>query len=100
VAAARLEGDAPVLGQALLADVELGEDLDARDDRALERPRDAARPLLERAGHTIAHADAAALGLDVDIRGLALDPLGDDLIDEPLDLLASGRVRGLLHVVG
>ena len=83
VHAAPVDGqrEAPVLGHALLGDVEVGHDLDARDDAhrhpALDRGR--------RAQHAVdaeQHARVALLGVDVDVRGALLDRLGDDRVDE------------------
>ena len=74
------EGDASVLGNAVLGDVEAGHDLEARRDAALDR--------LRRAGDLVEHAvdaepDAEVVGarLDVDVRGALLEGLAQDQVD-------------------
>ena len=80
LAAARAEGDAAVLRHAALGDVELGHDLQAGRDAALDR--------LRRAGHLVQHAvdpeaDAQVVRrrLDVDVRCPLLQGLAEDQVD-------------------
>ena len=85
-----------ILREAPLHDVELGDDLDPGDDRRLEVARLLRHALvIEDPIHAIAHADAIAEGLDVDIRGARGDRLGEDLIDQRDH---RGRISGFLHV--
>src|SRR5262249_52400206 len=68
VAAGELDSDSPILGQALLGDVQLAHHLDAADDRvlvALRRLDD----LLKDAVHTEADDQLALHRLDVDVGG-------------------------------
>ncbi len=73
--------EAPVLGHAPLGDVEVGHDLDPRDDAG-------GHPALDRRGrreHAVdaeQHARVPLLGVDVDVGGALLDRLGDDRVDE------------------
>ena len=80
---ATLDGqpDAAVLGQAPLGDVEVGHDLDARDDAADHAPGHGGRAG-EHAVDAEAHAHLVALGLEVDVRCALLDRLGDDRVHE------------------
>ena len=93
VLAAEADADAAVHREALLGDVEVGHDLDAGDDRALEAVQ------LRRHVHLVQHAvDAVAdaqlrlLRLDVDVRRALAIGLGDDPVHELDDggLLALG----------
>ncbi len=79
--------EATVLGHALLGDVEVGHDLDARDDAH----RHAALDGGGRRQHAVdaeQHLGVALLGVDVDVGGALLDRLGDDRVHE----LDDGRV--------
>ena len=79
--------EAAVLGHALLGDVEVGHDLDARDDRRCHLALDRGG----RGEHAVdaeQHPRVALLGVDVDVRGALLDGLGDDRVHE----LDDGRV--------
>ena len=89
VAAVDDQADAPVLGQALLGDVQLGHDLDARDHAGGHPPRHGG-DVLQDAVDPEAHAQLAPFGREVDVGGAALDRLGDELVDE----LDYGRVVG------
>ena len=79
--------EAAVLGHALLGDVQVGHDLDARDHAhrhlALDR-----RGRMEHAVDAKLHARVSLLGVQVDVRGALLDGLGDERVDE----LDDGRV--------
>ncbi len=88
------EGEATVLGHALLGDVEVGHDLDAGDDAH-------GHPALDGGGGCEHAVDAeenlgvALLGVYVDVGGALLDGLGDDRVHE----LDDGRVAvGLVDV--
>ena len=89
------EADASVLRQALLGDVELRHDLDARDDQR----RDGAPALQDFAQHAVdaeAHHQAVFERLDVDVRGVFLHRLREHRVDETDD----GRVVFALEQVG
>ena len=86
--------EASVLGHALLGDVEVGHDLDARDDAH-------GHPALDGGGgreHAVdaeEHACVALLGVHVDVGGALLDRLGDDRVHELDDRrVAVGLVDG------
>ena len=88
------QADASVLRQALLGDVELGHDLDARDDQR----RDRAPALQHFAQHAVdaeAHHQAVLERLDVDVGGVFLHRLREHGVDEPDD----GRVVFALEQV-
>ena len=71
-----------VLRQAALGDVELGQDLDARDDGGAEpgrRRADLAQPAMD----PVAHPQMVALGLDVDVGGAHPHRVGEQLVDQP-----------------
>ena len=79
-----LQADAPVLRQALLGDVELRHDLDARDHQR----RDRALGLQHLAQHAVdaeAHDQAVLERLDVDVGGVLLDRLGEHGVDQADD---------------
>src|SRR5580700_6172147 len=88
-AAQNLNLDAAVLRQAALGDIELGHQLQARDDGAFELAR---RRFLveEHAVHAEAHPELFLERLDVDVAGAVFDGLRDHGIDQPDD----GRFRG------
>ena len=96
-AARDAQRDAAVLRQALLGDVELRHDLDARYD---ER-RDGAFRLQHLAQHAVdaePHRHAVLVRLDVDVRGVVLDRLRQQRVDEPDDrrfVVAVDQVRRL-----
>ena len=76
--------DAAVLGPAPLGDVELGENLDAREDGA-EEPSGGAVSLDQYAVDPVADANAVLERLDVDVRRPKLHGLGNHQVDEPDD---------------
>jgi hypothetical protein len=82
-----LEGDAAVLREALLRDVERRHDLHARGDRRHELLRGALGDV-ELAVDPVAHDDVALLRLDVDVARALADGLGEEAVD-PRD---DGRV--------
>jgi hypothetical protein len=73
--------DPPVLGQALLGDVHVRQDLDAGDDRApvFQRQVD---DLVEVAVHPVADAEARLVGLEMDVARAPLDGVDEGLVDE------------------
>ena len=72
----------PSCGNALLGDVELRHDLDARNDRAVVALVDRVHGLVEDAVDAVLDDDDVFLRLDVDVRGAALDGVEDDRVDE------------------
>ncbi len=95
------ERDAAVLRQALLGDVETRHDLDARDDQRRHR----ALGLQHLAQHAVdAEADHEPVleRLDVDVRAVFLDRLGQERVDQPDDrrlVLALEQVGNLRDVL-
>ena len=85
----------PSCGNALLGDVELAHDLDARDD-AGDHPLRHAGDLVEDAVDAEADAHVALLGLEVDVGGALVDRLAEDRVDE----LDDRRVVGGLAQLG
>ena len=81
-AAAHAQLEAAVLRHALLGDVELRHDLDARNDRAVVPLVDRVHRLVEHAVDPVLDDDDVLLRLDVDVRGAALDRVEDDRVDE------------------
>ena len=75
-----LLGDAPVLRQALLGDVERALDLDAADDAVHEGARRAARDV-ELAVDAVADDDLLLLRLDVDVARALLHRLQEERVD-------------------
>ncbi len=92
---ADLHLDAAVLREALLGDVELGHDLDARDQRRLDAPRQV-QQVVEHAVDPVADLQRVGIGLDVDVARAVLDGLGEDQVDE----LDDGRVARFVQQVG
>jgi hypothetical protein len=89
MAALDREPDAPVLRDALLRDIQVRHDLHARDDAGGHAPRHGG-DVLQHAVDAEAHAHLFAIGREMDIGGVHLHGLGDDLVDE----LDDGRVVG------
>ena len=90
LAPALLALDAAVLGAALLREVAAGEELDARDHRLVDDPRDQV-DVVEDAVDAQPHEGELALGLEVDVGGPLLEGVGEDVV-EGLD---HGRGRGV-----
>ena len=65
--------EAAVLRHALLGDVELRHDLDARNDRAMEPLVDRPHRRLQHAIDPVLHVHGVVLRFDVDVAGAALD---------------------------
>ncbi len=87
LAAAVVDRHAAVLRLASLGDVDVAHDLEARDDTVL----DALGRTLHRVKHAVdavPHPHVVLGRLDVDVRGVVLDGLADQQVDEPHD----GRV--------
>ena len=93
------EGDAAILRHAALGDIEVGEDLDTRDDgeRHAERRR---VHLVERAVHAVADLEVLLEGLDVNIGGAVGDGLVEDEVDEADDGGGGGGALDALLVGG
>ena len=99
--ARQAQGDAAILGQALLGDIEARHDLDARGDDAVQhllRLDDVAQNTIQ----AEAHHGARLEGLDVNIRGALAHRLGQQGIDQAHDgrvVLALQQVRRLGQVL-
>ena len=91
LAPALLALDAAVLGPALLGEVAAGEQLDARDHRLVDDPRDQV-DVVEDAVDAQPHEGQLALGLEVDVGGALLEGVGQDVV-EGLDHRARPRGR-------
>ena len=76
-----LDGQAAVLGQAALGDVELADDLDAAHNARMAGNGNA-HGLHEHAVDAVTHTQRVLLGLDMDVRGALLDGLGEHLIHQ------------------
>ena len=94
--------EASVLRHALLGDVELGHDLDARDDRAVEAAVDRPHRRLQHAVDAVLHVHRVVAGLDVNVARPALNRGVDGRVDQPDDGAGIGRqlVDGQLLVAG
>lgn len=73
--------DPAVLGEALLGDVHVRQDLDAGDDRAAVFQRQA-DDLVEVAVHPVADTEARLVRLEVDVARAPLDGVDKGLVDE------------------
>jgi hypothetical protein len=96
-AAGDAQADAAVLRQALLGDVEARHDLDARDQQRRHRTL-GLQHLAQHAVDAEAHDEPVLEGLDVDVRGVFLDGLGQHGVDQADDrrvVLALQQVGGL-----
>ena len=76
------ELEASVLRDPLFCDVELGHDLDARDDRAVKLLGDRPHRGLQNPIDSILHVHGVIAGLDVNVAGAPLDRREDRRIDE------------------
>ncbi|MNZ92510.1 hypothetical protein D3C78_1115370 [compost metagenome] len=93
-ARAQAQADAPVLRQAFFRDVEVGHDLQARDQCRMQGPvglHDFAQVAVD----AKAHAGMALVGLDVDVAGAVARGLGEQGVEHADD----GRVVGGLQQV-
>ena len=101
-AAADLERDAPVLGHALLGDVQLGHDLDPRHQQGRQFAL-GLHHLTQDAVDTKADHQAFFEGFDVDVRGVLFDRLAEDGVDQADDrrvVFLLQQVFGFLHLFG
>ena len=96
-AASHLELDAAVLRQPPLGDVQLGHDLEPRDDRVAQLHR-RLHHFVEHAVDAVADAELLLVGLDVDVRRVALDGVGEDQVHELDDRGVLGFARQLADV--
>ncbi len=78
------QADAAVLGQALFGNVQLGHDLDPRDDHRCQRPG-RLQHFTQDTVHPQADRQAILEGLDMDIRGVLLDRFGQQRVDQADD---------------
>ncbi len=88
--------DAAVLRQALLGDVELGHDLQARDQRRVQRLV-GLHHLAQRAVDAKAHRARALVGLDVDVARAVLGGLREQRVEHADDRRVVGRLQQVLH---
>ena len=98
-AAQDLDLDAAVLRQAALGDIQLGHQLQARDDGGLQLAR---RRFLveEHAVHAEADAEFLLERLDVNVAGALLDGVGDHGVDQADDRRFAGHVAQVFEVGG
>ena len=97
-AVVEVDAGATILGQASLGDVELGQDLDARDDGGGQpdgRCADLAQPAVD----PIADAKMVAIGLDMDVGGLHAERVGQELAHQPHDRRLLGAVDQPLDIL-
>ena len=88
--------DAAVLRQAFLGDVEMAENLHARNDGRLEPLELRGHGhLLQHAVNAVADAEFVLERLEVDVRRAQFDGVGQDLVDEPDD---RGVLGGVVEV--
>ena len=80
--ARHLQLEAAVLRHALLGDVELGHDLDARDDRRMELFGDRPHRRLQHAVDAVLHVHRVVAGLDVDVARAPLNGREDGRIHQ------------------
>ena len=92
-----LDLDAAVLRQALLRDVELGHDLDARDERVLQL-HGQRHHVVEDAVDAEADAELLLVGLDVDVGGAALQRVDEQHVRELDDGRGVGRLAQVAEV--
>ncbi len=83
--AAHAQPEAAVLRHALLGDVELGHDLDARDDGAVRALGDRPHGRLQHAVDAVLDDHRVVLRLDVDVAGAPLDGGEDRRVDQADD---------------
>ena len=84
----------PSCGRAPLGDVEVGHDLDPRDQSGREPPRHGGRVDRD-AVDPVADAQVAVAGVEVDVGGAAPDGVGDDRVDELDHRRVVGRLAKL-----
>src|SRR5690606_4630475 len=84
--------DAPVLGQAALGDVKVGEQLDARGNRRSHGARRRIADVLDDAVDAVTQVQAIIKGFDMDIRGAEVEGAVDDLVDEADDRRFAGKI--------
>ncbi len=97
LAASHLQLDAAVLRQAPLGDVQLRHDLEPRRDRVAQLHR-RLHHLVEHAVDAVADAEFLLVRLDVDVRRVALDGVGEDQVHELDDRRVLGLARQLADV--
>ncbi len=93
-ARAQAQADAAVLGQALFGDVQVGHDLQSRDQRCMQCAV-GLHDFAQVAVHAKAHAGMALVGLDVDVAGAVARGLREQGVEHADD----GRVVGRLQQV-
>ena len=74
----------PVLRSQPIGDVEPRDDLDARDERTGDAPRQRAH-VAQHAIDAVAHRDSLIFGLDVDVAGVRADAIGQQIVHQPRD---------------
>ena len=98
---ADVELDAPVLRDAALGDVQVRQDLDARDDRRLKPVHlRRHRGLVEDTVDAVANGHLVLVGLDMDIASPLVHRLDDDLVDQADDRRLLGHLQQILAAAG
>ncbi len=95
-AAGDAQGDATILGQALLGNIEACHHLDTRGDQRCQHPL-GAQHFAHDTVDAQAHHHMTLVGLDMDIRGALLNGLGEQGIDETNN---GGIVLALQQILG
>src|SRR6266545_5522842 len=93
------EAEAPVLGDALLRDVQLRHDLEAADDGVVVALVEGIEGGIEDTVDPVLDEHLPVLGLDVDVRGAAVDGAQDERVLEPDDRALPGQAREV-HSLG
>jgi hypothetical protein len=87
-----------VLGQPPFGDVEIGHDLDARDDRRIVVRR-WSRPFLQHAVAPVAQLDLAAIGLEMNVAGAELHAHLQKLVDVAHGAAVERQVTQMVEIV-
>ncbi|OIQ70742.1 hypothetical protein GALL_476410 [mine drainage metagenome] len=90
------QGDAPVLRQPALGNVKLGHDLQAGNQRRMQRTV-GLHHLAQRAIHPKTHAGVAFIGLDVDVAGTVARSLRQQRVQHADDWRVIGRLQQVFN---
>ena len=98
---AHVELDSAVLGDAPLSNVQISQDLDARNDRRLEAVHlRRYRGLVQDTVDAVANGHLVLVGLDMDIAGPFVHRLDDDLVDQSDDRCLLGHLQQIVTAAG